>query len=192
MNEKTDIEKQQKKFSKLYKQANFSSYGGIFTKKRRKQLLGLAGKSGRNRPLEGQTKASFWYDVRESVRNGLIDLQLFTETSGEEQVNKILTRENLEPLIFALLVYSRHKPNNDEDVSVKAKIAHMLVEYGLNYLRSESGFGQLRKKEEQELDEAIELSNQLAFRLLSSRERTNIIWDQLRKPHLNKSEEKEK
>lgn len=190
MGEKSDIEKLQEKYRRKYKQVNFSGYGGIFTKKRRKQLLGLKGKSGRDRPLEGQSKYSFWYDVRESVKSGLIDLQLFIEAADEENVNTVLTKESIEPAVYAFFFYQ--KPQNEKDVSSKAKVARMLVEHGLNYLRSESRFGQLRKKEEQEIDDAIELSNQLAFRLLTEGERMNVLWDEVRNKSKNKNEKEEK
>jgi hypothetical protein len=185
MSEKSDIEKLQEKYRRKYKQVNFSGYGGIFTKKRRKQLLGLKGKSGRDRPLEGQSKYSFWYDVRESVKSGLIDLQLFIEAADEQNVNNVLNRQSIEPVVNAFFFYQ--KPQNENDVSSKAKVAHMLVNHGLDYLRSESRFGQLRKKEEQEIDDAIELSNQLAFRLLSEGERMDILWDEVRRQNKNQN-----
>jgi hypothetical protein len=190
MSEESEIEKLQKKYRRMYKQGNYSSNGGIFTKKRRKQLLGLKGKSGRDRPLEGQSKYSFWYDVRENLKNGLIDLQLFIEAADEENVNNVLTRQSIEPVVYAFFFFQ--KPQNENDVSSKAKVAHMLVEHGLNYLRSESRFGQLRKKEEKEIDEAIELSNQLAFRLLTEGERMKVLWDEVRSRNKNQNVNEEK
>lgn len=186
MSKNEQYRKLQRKYFELYGHPEYYSRGGIFKKDRRKQLLGL-----RKRPLKGQSKSTFWYHIRENVKNGLIDLQLFIEIAGEESINKVMNAESLEPIVYAFLF--SNKPQNEEDVSVKAKVAQMLVEHGLDYLRSESGFGQLRKKEEQEIDDAIELSKQLAFRLLSHRERTQIIWEKIRsskKKDESKREEK--
>jgi hypothetical protein len=60
----------------------------------------------------------------------------------------------------------------------KAKVANMLVICGLEYLRSSSKL-YLRRKEDQEIDDAIELSKQLTFNLLSDKEKHSIIWKEI-------------
>jgi hypothetical protein len=60
--------------------------------------LGISGLSGRNR-----TKDDFWHDRRESVKTSLIDLGPFIEVAEKDQVNQVLTQENLTPVVEALL-----------------------------------------------------------------------------------------
>src|SRR3990170_9109274 len=118
----------QEKYRKLYGK-DFSG-SGIFVKKKRKQLLGLIAKSGG----DNKTLSNFWYDVRENVKCGLIDLQLFIETSGMENTYRVLEYQRVEP-IFKELLLSEWVSEYVDYTSDKAKIAHMLVETGLKCLR---------------------------------------------------------
>ena len=122
------MEEMQEKYRKLYG-TDFSG-SGIFVKKKRKQLLGLIAKSGGDR----KTLANFWYDVRENVKCGLVDLQLFIETSGMENTYRVLDSQRLEP-IFKELLLSGSVSEYLDYTSNKAQIAHMLVETGLKCLR---------------------------------------------------------
>jgi hypothetical protein len=167
-----------KKYRELFDHHELSSNGGIFKKKRRKQLLGILRKSGRDRPLEeshnpleGKTKASFWYDVRETVRNGLIDLQLFIETADDKNVNMVLNRESLAPVVYALLDHSKLYHRSEDD-GTKAKIAQMLAEYGLSYLRDSKFVYEAQRRT---IDEAIQLSKQITISLLPEKERESFF-----------------
>jgi len=111
---------------------------GIFSRITRKRLMGLSGLSGRNR-----TKKDFWYDVRKQVKLALIDLQLFIEVAGKNNLNQVITRESLRPVVEALLwrplVMDKYTHNEEiyrlvPDLN-RAKIAQLLVEVGLSYLR---------------------------------------------------------
>lgn len=172
------MEKWQEKYRKLYG-IDFSG-SGIFVKKKRKQLLGLKAKSGGKTSSEEEherkTLANFWYDVRESIKYGLVDLQLFIETSGEENINRVLNSERLEP-IFKIL-FEKHAPENMEYVSNRAKVAHMLVKCCLEYLRFASK-PYLRRKEDQEINDSIELSQQLMFNLLTDKEKHSTVWKEI-------------
>lgn len=105
------------------------NFGGIFTKKKRGQLLGLDDLPGRP-----NTKIDFWYDVRTRVKNSFIDLELFIETSETETVNQVITKENLEGFVYSLL----HNPLVKEEANdiTRAEIAQLFVEVGLRYLLS--------------------------------------------------------
>ena len=52
----------------------------------------------------------------------------------------------------------------------------MLVETGLNCLLSLSKPFHIRQRAEEEIKDAIELSQQLMFNLLTEQEKTDIIW----------------
>ena len=169
--EKRLMEKLQEKYRKLYS-VDFSG-SGIFVKKKRKQLLGLIAKSGGDR----KTLANFWYDVRESVKCGLVDLHLFIETSGMENTYRVLDSQRLEP-IFKELLLSEWVSEYLDYTSNKAQIAHMLVETGLKCLRQLSE-PYLRRKAEEEIDDAIELSQQLMFNLLTDKEKHSLVWKEI-------------
>jgi hypothetical protein len=179
MGDKEEFKKHfQEQYKQMYKHPDYFSQGGIFKKNRRKQLLGILGKSGRgrtleerNKPLEGQAKTSFWYDVRETVRNGLIDLQLFVETADDKNVNMVLNKESLAPVLYALLNHSKLYYRSEDD-GTKAKIAQMLVEYGLSYLR---GSKFLFESERRGIDDAIELSKKITISLLPEKERDSFF-----------------
>ena len=165
------IKEKQEKYRKLYR-TDFSG-SGIFVKKKRKQLLGLIAKSGGDR----KTLANFWYDVRESVKCGLVDLHLFIETSGMENTYRVLDSQRLEP-IFKELLLSEWVSEYLDYTSNKAQIAHMLVETGLKCLRQLSE-PYLRRKAEEEIDDAIELSQQLMFNLLTDKEKHSLVWKEI-------------
>ena len=165
------IKEKQEKYRKLYR-TDFSG-SGIFVKKKRKQLLGLIAKSGGDR----NTLANFWYDVRENVKCGLVDLHLFIETSGMENTYRVLDSQRLEP-IFKELLLSEWVSEYLDYTSNKAQIAHMLVETGLKCLRQLSE-PYLRRKAEEEIDDAIELSQQLMFNLLTDKEKHSLVWKEI-------------
>ena len=58
-------------------------------------------KEGISKP--GRKKDQFWYKHRESAKTTLLDLQLFIEEAGGDNINRIITRETLKPVVEALL-----------------------------------------------------------------------------------------
>jgi hypothetical protein len=208
MENEEETKRIQEKYSKLYKNKNYSSQGGIFTAKRRKQLLGIDRKYGRDRPLESPldlddkhvdanvkanaVRATFWYKVREPIRNGLIDIQLFIETSkDDESINMVLNSQNLKPIFdvfFQDWVYEDEQ-RNAENASSKVKVAQMLIEFGLNYLRSKSQ-PFLIKIVNSKIDETIELSKGLALNLLTEKEKHEAYWKEML-ANFNKEKKKE-
>jgi len=60
--------------------------GGIFTKDKRRKLLGLKQKQGKY----FEDTADFWYDVRSSIKSGLMDLELFFEVADKNQIKDVL------------------------------------------------------------------------------------------------------
>jgi len=101
--------------------------GGIFSNKTRRRLLGTLGLSGRYR-----TENDFYYDVRNYVKTALCDLRVFIEKAGRGNVNQVLTREALKPVVEALLL-SPIVHKSDPDLA-RAEIAQMFIQAGFEYL----------------------------------------------------------
>lgn len=125
---KTDKGEEQRtidKFRLLYAHRQ----GGIFWGKTRERIMTKRGLSGRSRAIN-----TFWYRQRENVKTALIDLQLFIEMAGKDQVNQVVTRETLKPVVEALL----SKPIEDRAKAelTRAEIAQLFIETGFNYLRA--------------------------------------------------------
>lgn len=158
----------QKRFRRLYRTSDYYAKGGVFNRKKRQQLLGLYGKSGRDRK-----KYDFWQDVRDYVRTGLVDLQLFTETSDDKDVDMVLNRETLKPVIRSLLFpYSIQEP--PKQGAEKAKIAQLLIEIGFEYLKK-STIQVTTSSQERMVEDAIDLSRQLTALLLPENERAELL-----------------
>ena len=60
--------------------------GGIFTKDKRRKLLGLKQRQGKY----FDDTADFWYDVRTTVRSALKDLELFFEVAHRTQIKEVM------------------------------------------------------------------------------------------------------
>ena len=60
--------------------------GGIFTKDKRKKLLGLKQEHGKY----FEDTADFWYDVRTTVTNALKDLELFFDVAHKKQIKDVI------------------------------------------------------------------------------------------------------
>lgn len=132
--------------------------GGIFTKKTRERLLGTRGLAGRDR-----TKSDFWFDVRNRVKNALVDLALFIETSDKDQINQVLTKESLEPVVYALLQYYSIWFGKEPDPN-RAEIADMLILLSFRFLK-ESAKGNITLSHERTMTEAVDLSDFLVSRI---------------------------
>jgi len=100
---------------------------GIFTHTTRKKVLGIS------KQTEPKTSIDqFWWKRRNEVERALIDLDLFIEVAGEDNINQVITKESLAPIIEALLWH----PIVDDDVPDlnRAEIAQMLIQDGFDYL----------------------------------------------------------
>lgn len=137
------------KFRGLYK----GKQGGIFTHKTREKILTGKGISGR-----GVKKNQFWYHQRENAKSALIDLQLFIELSEKSDVDQVMTKESLEPIIGSLLlglaVFNEPPDKN------RAEIADMLIRQGFSYLEQKAG-NHITKSHDRTIMEALDLSNYL-------------------------------
>jgi hypothetical protein len=127
--------------------------GGVFTRKTRERLLGVRVTSGRDR-----TKNDFWYDVRNKVRNALVDLNLFIQTADKEQVSQVITKETLEPVVLAVL-YNFYCTDPDPDPN-KAEIANMIIQRGFDYFKEKANKS-ITLSHERSINEAVDLSNYL-------------------------------
>jgi hypothetical protein len=114
------------KYEQLIREAK-TGREGLFTTSTRNRLLGNQGRSGR-----GRTEKIFWYHVRNQVKGALIDLQLFIEVAGDNNVKQALNEEKLKPVVETLLWHPvvHHDP---PDLN-RAEIARLFVDVGLNYL----------------------------------------------------------
>lgn len=127
--------------------------GGIFTKKTRGRLLGILRQTGR-----GRTEHDFWYDVRNYVKTGLIDLELFIEMADKKHVNQVVTKETLTPVVRALLF---HQILDEAEPDVRrAEIAQLLIHEGFRYLRG----GAVTLSHKRAIEEALDLTNYLVER----------------------------
>jgi len=101
--------------------------GGLFNAKTRYRLLGVHDPSGRERK-----EKFFWSDVRNYVRGALIDLQLFIEIAGDNNVRQTLNEQKLKDMVETLLWHP--VPRHDPPDLNRAEIARLFVDVGLNYL----------------------------------------------------------
>ena len=167
----------QEKYRQLYKRPEFEKEegyykkhmrkGGFFTEIARNRLLGVERKSGRDRK-----DANFWYDVRTTSKTALIDLQLLLETAEDRNIHRVLNREALKPILYALFYSSLQEP--PKQGAEKAKIAQLLIEYGLEYLRK-STTTLITSSQERMIDDAIDVSKQLTALLLPDSERVAVL-----------------
>jgi len=207
------MKRMQEKYEKLYNSPKFQKEegfhftsrrpGGIFSNPTRNRLLGISRKSGKNR-----SKANFEYDVRETMKTALIDMQLFIETAEEKDIIRILRRETLAPIVDVLFSKSRREilreakkankpeteasdeietksksPKRDQElvrksIGEKAKVSQLFIESAFECLRANSKF--LTSKQQQEITDAIELSKGLTLSLLPDSERDKFHWSNLR------------
>jgi hypothetical protein len=132
--------------------------GGIFTKPTGKKLLGL-----KEIPGKDIKKSKFWCQQREKTRAALVDLEVFLETAGEENISQVFTNESLEPIIVALLFNSMTldktiDPGNKRN---NADIARMLIKWAFESL-SEMAPDLMTLPHQQAKEAAIDLANFLA------------------------------
>jgi hypothetical protein len=66
-----------------------NAYGGLFTSTMRQNLLGINPKN----PLPYKDTPNFWSDVRKSVKNGLIDIQLVCNIASSDQLKKMFEHQ---------------------------------------------------------------------------------------------------
>jgi hypothetical protein len=100
---------------------------GIFTSKTRKRIMGIM-----KQPEPGLSRNQFWWKRRNEVERALIDLRLFIEKAERDDVNQVITRESLTPVVEALL----GRPIVEDDVGDLnlAEIAQLLIQNGFDYL----------------------------------------------------------
>lgn len=117
-------------------------------------------------PEPGVSKNQFWEDRRNAVERALIDLRLFVEVAGRKNVNQVITRDSLKPIVEVLLWYpivDRTEPNVN-----LAEIAQMLIEEGFGYLRGMFQFGSehsISSSMQRTIADAIDGSKHLVFQV---------------------------
>jgi len=146
-----DLSKYQEHLIAKFNQHITKADGGAFTPITRKRLVGIKELSGRDR-----TKNDFWYDVRQRLKRGLIDIELFIEFAERDQVNQVLTADSLQPIVSALLKGFAFGGTRDLN---KGEIAQMLVQNGLEYLQGMNP--DMSMTENRTISEAIDLSRHL-------------------------------
>jgi hypothetical protein len=134
--------------------------GGIFTAKTRKRMLGVSG-PGRKRLDTDRSKYDLWYDVRKNVEIALKDLKFFIEAAGDANVNQVITRDALEPIVRELLWDSSIDippfPDRAKLYLERARIADLFIKWGFDYL-SEMNSNMMPLPLKKTMEEAIALS----------------------------------
>jgi hypothetical protein len=145
------------RFRRLYR----GKQGGIFTNSTRQKLFTKKGISGR-----GRTKNTFWYRQRENVRTALVDLQLFIELSGKSDIDQVITKDSLKPIIGSLLlgvaVFNESPDKN------KAEVAEMLIRLGFDYFEQKAGEN-ITLSHQRTVNEATDLSYYLLQKIKGER-----------------------
>jgi hypothetical protein len=149
--------------------------------------LGTLGIAQPGEPAHAQPRKpgkDFWYLRREDVKTALVDLRLFVKVAGRHNVNQVITRETLEPILDALLclwypVVKRETPvvENDEPMLEKAKpdliraeIARLLIDEGLGYLCGMKG-DHVRLSNQRTIEELTDMINYLVETFKPEKER---------------------
>ena len=153
----------QEDYKRRYKHPEYARRGGIFTAVRRKQILGILRKTGKDRRED-----DFWYDVRETVKSALIDLKLFSDMVDDKNITQVLNFDSLEPVVEAFLDRLRKDPN-------RAIVASMLIERSFQYLSAING-SIIMPSQERQIEEAINLSKQLTVLVLPEDKRKSFVW----------------
>jgi hypothetical protein len=105
--------------------------GGLFTSIRRSRLLGLTSKRKLKNDIDLANDSDFWFDIRRSVKSGLIDLELFLQVAEPEQINQVFNEKSVEPVLATLFWgQALNKPPD----KVTASLAHLAIKYGFMYL----------------------------------------------------------
>lgn len=136
-----------------------SGKGGIFTRKARERLIGIARPFGNN-----QSKNDFWMKRRYDIQSALIDLTIFFEVAGPQNVHQVVTVETLEPVIKSLL-YADEIHLGDQPDPKKALIAQFLIEAGFHFLARNQPH-KITSSHKRTLEEAIDLSRYLTAEFL--------------------------
>lgn len=178
MDDKESFKKDQEAYRLRILQEKYKPYlsrqgkgrGGIFTTTTRGNLLGI---NVKGRKIRDKTY-DFRFDVRNTVRTALVDLQLFIETANDKDIDEVINRDTLEPILEALLDHD-HEPN-----STRTIISYLLIETGLHYL-SRMNRNYITQNQQRIIDDAIELSKQLTAFLLPETERNLFSWSEGRK-----------
>jgi hypothetical protein len=96
-----------------------------------------------------------------------MDLELFIETADKNQLDQVLTRESLEPVIASLfqgfIAYSETEPDRN-----RADIADMLILLGFRYLKEKTKSG-ITLSHERTISEAVDLSDYLIHTIKGER-----------------------
>lgn len=119
------------------------SRGGFLTTNKRKRLLGT------KRGDEGTPDADFWYKLKQSARDSIVDLQMICDVANRDQIKEIFqfipitesvkkgktvdpeSLVSIDGLIWSVLLVKKSK--NDDDVW-KALLVKDIMEKCLNYI----------------------------------------------------------
>jgi hypothetical protein len=157
----------QKIIAYFNKQFAWTRKGGIFTKSKRKKIMGIKGVAGRD-----VRKADFWQDVRDHVRAALLDLQLFLTFASDNDISLVITLENLYPIIHGLIP-TRGVARVQRELR-KAEIAHAFIDLGFHYLYQASTPASITLSHKRTINEALDLANYLVQSFKPEKERDYI------------------
>jgi hypothetical protein len=163
MDDKTEVQKLREKYGQKYVKIDKAGFNasGLFVEATRNKLLEL-------KDSIGVRQYRFWHKNRKRVKTALIDLQLFIETASEDDIDKVINRENMYSILNALL--QRSYPVKPD--STKSKLAQLFIETGFSYLRHVNR-DFVSDLQHRSIDDAIQLSKQLTLLTLPEDERKN-------------------
>jgi len=121
---------------------------GFLTKKQKRRLLKLGKKE------HGTTDSEFWYRLKHSSKNSLLDLQLISRIADEEQLEEIfeaLTKEDYKNMNKNLYkrtdlrflietIFSSHKPEESNREDWRFKLALNMLNISIGYFRNMPSF----------------------------------------------------
>ena len=157
------IKTKKDKLSDKYRLWLDSVKGGIFTRKARARLIGLERPFGKN-----QSKNDFWMNRRYDVQSALVDLTIFFEVAGPQNVHQVVTVETMEPVIKSLL-HADEIHLDDQPDPRKALIAQFLIEAGFHFLAHYQPH-KITISHKRTIDEALDLSRYLTSEFLGEPE----------------------
>src|SRR3972149_4228084 len=131
--------------------------GGIFTKDKRKKLVGLKPEHGKY----FEDTADFWLDVRDTVKSGLKDLELFFEVAHPQQIKDIFfdsPKKEESEILKKSLDWNKQSVLQRQIPSLQRTLSS-LFQGQYRYKTVKSATGEVRKYSEQIKDELEWKSN---------------------------------
>lgn len=121
---------------------------GVFTKDKRRHLLGIKG-SGKEDKIKSES--DWWYDVRSSVKSGVVDLKLVSDVASVKEQKQMFEisdeRFSIADVLHSILTINvkptekssqettkiGHTTPKDDETAWKSFLAYNLVKIGIGF-----------------------------------------------------------